>query len=257
MLQSARSRGHRVAVFLVTVLALVLAPVLAPMRQAWAKAATPIPDPQRIEVPGYPDAFYYRPRVRGMRPVIMYLHGRGGNPMEECRKWAKVATQFGWVVCPQGPVDKGGGARAWDNNAIVGGQIADATVKALRAKYKRRVQLHGNVLIGFSEGAFVAMQVAIHDTRTWSRWLILAANDQYWWGDAPGLLDDNRKKVRIYLFTGETDAVVENTKRVGDMLKAHKMRYKMKIATGMGHEVPADRMVTNYRRPLSWLLATK
>ena len=157
MLQSARSRGHRVAVFLVTVLALVLAPVLAPMRQAWAKAATPIPDPQRIEVPGYPDAFYYRPRVRGMRPVIMYLHGRGGNPMEECRKWAKVATQFGWVVCPQGPVDKGGGARAWDNNAIVGGQIADATVKALRAKYKRRVQLHGNVLIGFSEGAFVAI----------------------------------------------------------------------------------------------------
>jgi predicted esterase len=246
---------RRFAFFAFTVLILVL----APMREAWAKAAAAIPDPQRIEVPGYPDAFYYRPRGgKGMRPVIMYLHGRGGNPMEECRKWAKVATQFGWMVCPQGPSDRGGGARAWDNNAIMGGQIADATVKALRAKYKRRVQLRGNLLIGFSEGAFVAMQVAIHDTSAWSRWLILAANDQYWWGDAPQLLDDNRKKIKgVYLFTGETDEVAPNTLRVADMLKAHKIRYKAKIAPGMGHEVPADRMVTNYRRPLMWLLSKK
>lgn len=236
---------------------MALAAFLAPL-SAWAKTSTPIPDPQRIEVPGYADAFFYRPRGKGMRPVIMYLHGRGGNPMEECRKWAKVATQFGWMVCPQGPSDRGGGARAWDNNAIAGGQIADATVKALRAKYKRRVQLHGNVLIGFSEGAFVAMQVGLRDPATWSRWLILAANDQYWWGDAPQLLTDNRRKIKgVYLFTGESDEVAPNTERVGAMLKDKKIPYKLKIAPGMGHEVPADRMVTNYRRPLLWLTSRK
>jgi len=26
---------------------------------------------------------------------------------------------------------------------------------------------------------------------------------------------------------------------------------------GMGHEVPADRMISTYRRPLAWLVAAK
>ena len=58
-------------------------------------------DPERLELPsGMPEAFFFRPKVRGSRPVLMFLHGRGGNPQEDCRKWAPVATQFGWLVCP-------------------------------------------------------------------------------------------------------------------------------------------------------------
>lgn len=238
---------------------LALCGVLLATSGAWAKAAAPIGDPLRLEVPGAPDAFYYKPRAgKGTKPVIMYLHGRGANVMENCRNWAKVATQFGWMVCPQGPEDRGNGTRGWNNGAAMGGVIARATLDALRAKYKRKVQLHGNVMIGFSEGAFVAMQVALRDPGTWNRWLILAANDQYWFGDARQVLHDNRPKIkRVYLFTGETDEVAPNTQRVADILKAEKVKYKMKIAPGMGHELPPDRMVTNYRRPLAWLLAAK
>jgi predicted esterase len=221
---------------------------------ALAKTAHKVADPKRLEVPGYADAFYYRPRGRGLKPVLVYLHGRGGNPAEECRKWARVATQFGWVLCPSGPEDRGEGARGWSNNAPLGGQVAKASLDALREEYKRRVQLHGNVLIGFSEGAFVAMQVAIHDTSTWSKWLILAANDQYWWGDAATLLHESRRKIRrVYLLTGENDEVAESTTRVGEMVKAEKIPVKVKIAPGMGHEIPGDRMITTYRRPLLWL----
>ena len=43
-------------------------------------------------VPGYPAAHFYKPRSgRKMKPVVVYLHGRGGNPEEGCRQWAKVA----------------------------------------------------------------------------------------------------------------------------------------------------------------------
>jgi len=223
---------------------------------AWAKAAHKVADAERLEVPGYADAFYYKPRGRGLKPVLVYLHGRGGNPAEDCRKWAHVATQFGWVLCPSGPEDRGEGARAWNNNANLGGVIAKASLDALRAKYKHRVQLHGNVLIGFSEGAFVAMQVGLHDPQTWSRWLILAANDQYWWGDAKQILTDNRKRIkRVYLLTGETDEVAPNTLRVADILKDAKVSHKVRIAPNMGHEVPGERMRSMYRRPLAWLLA--
>ncbi len=221
--------------------------------RAHAKAAVSA-GPQRLEVDGAPDAFYYRPKGHGLKPVLVYLHGRDGNPEEDCRKWAKVATQFGWVLCPQGPDDRGGGARAWNNNAAAGQEIVTKSLAALHDKFHGRVKTRGNVLIGFSEGAFIAMQLGLHEPKTWSRWLILAANDQYWWGDAPALLRDERKDIRkVYLLTGENDGVAENTARVGDMVKAQKIPVRVKIAPGMGHEVPGDRMVTTYRRPLLWL----
>ncbi len=239
-------------VFLAAVLA-----VLAIARESSAKSTgTGLGEPQRLEVPGQADAFYYRPRGKGQKPVIIYLHGRGGNPEEDCRKWAKVATAFGWVLCPQGPEDKGGGARAWANNPTAGKEIIDGSLAALREKYKHRVQTRGNILIGFSEGAFIAMQVGLKDPKTWNRWLILAANDQYWFGDAPGLLHGDRRSIRrVFLLTGENDEVAENTARVGDMVKAEKIPVRVKIAPGMGHEVPGDRMISTYRRPLAWLVA--
>ena len=120
------------------------------------------------------------------------------------------------------------------------------------------MQLRGNVLIGFSEGAFIAMQVGLHDARVWNRWLILAANDHYWVGDTPQLLEENRSKIRrVFLLTGENDDVAENTKRAADMLKTAHIHVKVKIEAGLGHEVPADRMITTYRRPLRWLVAAR
>ena len=61
------------------------------------------------------------------------------------------------------------------------------------------------------------------------------------------------KLQRVFLLTGETDGVAENTSRVGEMLKKYNVLVKVRIAPGMGHEIARDRMVTTYRRPLSWL----
>jgi predicted esterase len=225
---------------------------------AEAKAARQIAEPMRLEVPGYSEAFYYRAHGKGLRPVVMYLHGRGGNPLEDCRKWAKVAAQFGWVVCPQGAEDRGGGSRSWVNDSQGAKEIMHATLYALRDKYKHKVQLRHNILIGFSEGAFVAMQVGLRDPTTWNRWLILAANDQYWFGDTEMLLAEDRRKLRrVYLLTGENDEVAENTGRVREILKKAKVPSRIKIVPGMGHEIPGDRMVTTYRRPLLWLAAAR
>ena len=227
-------------------------------RDACAKSGSAIGEPMRLEVPGAPDAFYYKPRAKGPRPILMYLHGRGGNPAEDCRKWAKVGSQFGWVVCPGGPGDAGNGGRTWSTGAIEAQKVIDGTVQALRAKYKGRVQRHGNVLIGFSEGAFVAMQVGLKDQSTWTKWLILGASDQYWGGDVTEALDSEKRKVRrVYLLTGENDGVAQNTVRVGDTLKKNNVPVKVRLVPGLGHEVPSDRMVSTYRRPLAWLVAAK
>ena len=230
-------------------------------RAALAKTGAATAEPLRLEVHGAAEAFYYKPRAKGPRPILMYLHGRNGNPAEDCRKWAKVATQFGWVVCPSGPGSSESGGRSWANGAGDAQKTIDGTIEALREKYKGRVQRRGNVLIGFSEGAFVAMQVGLKDQRTWTRWLILGASDQYWGGDVTELaraLDVEKRKLRrVYLLTGENDGVAQNTVRVGDTLKLNKVPVKVRLVPGMGHEVPSDRMVSTYRRPLAWLVAAK
>ncbi|MCL2722809.1 MAG: alpha/beta hydrolase [Polyangiaceae bacterium] len=228
-------------------------------REARAKSGSALGEPLLLEVPGAPDAYYFKPSSKGTKPILMYLHGRGGNPAEDCRKWARVASQFGWVVCPSGPGDSGTGGRTWSSGAADAQRIIDATINALRAKYKGRVQRRGNVLIGFSEGAFIAMQVGLKDQATWSKWLILAASDQYWGGEeVEQLLEKDKRKVRrVYLLTGENDGVAQNTVRVGQTLKKNNVQVVVKIVPGMGHEVPADRMVSTYRRPLAWLIAAK
>lgn len=250
-------RRARIALGLVSLACALLGVLLWP-GVARANTETTTPDPMTLEVPGYPDAYFYKPRSKAMRPILMYLHGRGGNAMEDCRKWARVARQFGWVVCPQGPSGTDSGGRTWNNDADSAKKIIDATVAALKERFKGRVRTHGDILIGFSEGAYIAQQVGLRDPSHWNRWLILAANDKYWWGDAPSLLEQNRAKIRrVYLFTGENDQVAENTRRAGEMLKDAHIRVRVKIVPGLGHEVPADRMITNYRRPLRWLAAAK
>jgi predicted esterase len=231
--------------------------VLIP-RAAFAKTGSAIAEPQRLEIENGPDAFYYKPRAKGQKPILMYLHGRGGNPQEDCRKWARVGTQFGWVVCPSGPGTSDSGGRTWSNGAPEAQKIINATIDALRAKFHSRVQKRGNVLIGFSEGAFIAMQVGLQDQITWNRWLILGASDAYWAYDVTEALDRDKRKVRrVYLLTGENDGVAQNTVRVGETLKKNKVPVKVKLVAGMGHEVPSDRMITTYRRPLAWLTAAK
>jgi predicted esterase len=241
--------------FRFVLLAAIVCSALLVGARADAHESATTPDPASITVPGYGQAYFYKPRSKARRPVLLYLHGRGGNALEDCRKWARVARQFGWIVCPEGPAATDTGGRSWNNDAGTARMIVDATMAALREEFKGRLRMRGNVLIGFSEGAFIAQQIGLHDPAHWSRWLILAGNDRYWLGDAPQLLEQNHSKIRrVVLFTGENDDVAENTKRAGEMLKTAKIPVRVRIVPGLGHEVPADRMITNYRRPLRWLM---
>jgi predicted esterase len=211
--------------------------------------------PERLDVEGSGPAFFYAPLApRGLKPVIVYLHGRGGNPEVDCSKWGQVAREFGWILCPSGPEDRGGGARGWANNWMGSKDVVDRAVAALRARFGRRVQLRGNTLIGFSEGAFVAMNVGVREPETFNRWLILAANDSYWGGEGQMELVRRYARIkRVYLLTGEQDAVVDCTRRVFDILDQAGVHVIMRTPEDLAHEIPENRMRLLYRRPLRWL----
>jgi predicted esterase len=210
--------------------------------------------PERLDLPRMGPAFYHRPAGRGLKPVLVYLHGRGGNPEADCAKWAPVARDFGWILCPSGPEDRGGGSRAWANNWLAAKNVVDSALAALRDKFGRRVQLRGNTLIGFSEGAFVAMNIGVREPEVYNRWLILAANDGYWGGEGQDeLVKQNARIKRVYLLTGEQDGVVDNTRRVFDILDQAGVHVIMRTPDWLAHETPVDRMRRLYVRPLRWL----
>jgi len=212
---------------------------------------------QTLLVPGAPPAYYYEPIGPGrlsLRPVIMYLHGRGGNPAADCRRWARVARALGWMVCPSGPADRGGGGRGWNNNWAAGQRIVMQTLNALRAKYGRRVQLYGNTIAGFSEGAFVAMNVGVREPRAFNRWLILAADSSYWGGAGIEALEKRHATVRrVYLITGKKDAVSDSTEQVRAWLRRAGVPARITMPADMGHELALGKKPELYRAALMWL----
>lgn len=211
---------------------------------------------RELAVPGHAPAYYYEPVGSGrksMKPVVMYLHGRGGNPIRDCRRWAPVARRFGWLVCPSGPSAHGDG-RDWNNNWVSGQQVAVAALGALRKQYGRRVQLLGNTLVGFSEGAYVALNVGVREARTFNRWLILAGNSSYWGGSGYEELKKHSRGVkRVYLITGEQDSVIEGTRQLSDWLEKAKVPTRMSAPQDLGHEVALERKPAMYRAALHWL----
>ena len=214
--------------------------------------------PQSLENPGFPSAYYYKPRSgRSMKPVIVYLHGRGGIPGDGCRDWAKVGTEFGWVLCPSGQEDRGGGSRGWGNDPVSSQKNVMGALMALREKFGRKVQLYGNVIIGFSEGAFIAQNIGEHEPKTFNRWLIIASCDRYFGYDKT-ILEEARKKVkRVYLWTGENDMVVNESKATFEHLRALKIPVKLNVPMGYWHAIPTETMGQNFRKALKWLVSAK
>ena len=211
---------------------------------------------QELTLPGNQRAYYYEPTGAGrlsMRPILIYLHGRGGHPAEDCTRWAPVARRLGWLVCPSGPSAYGSG-RTWDNNWPTANQITMAAVQALRSLYGRRVQLYGNTLIGFSEGAYAAMNVGVREPRTFNRWLILAASTHYWGGAGLEALESARDRVRrVFLITGEHDEVADATRAVEAWLRKAHVTTRVSFPKDMGHELALDRKPFLYAQALRWL----
>lgn len=211
---------------------------------------------KELSVPGAGPVYYYEPTGKGrhsMRPIVVYLHGRGGDAQADCRRWSRVARRFGWLVCPSGPTPHNSG-RSWNNNWVSGQQAVMGSIQALRNLYGRRVQLYGNTLVGFSEGAYVAMNVGVRQPHTFNRWLILGADVSYWGGSGLEALKDAKSQVkRVVLITGGRDQVVDDTRTVAGWLEDKGVPLRIQTPGDLAHEVAIERKPELYVSALHWL----
>lgn len=216
-----------------------------------------IPEPQILNVPGYRDAAYYAPfGKKSRKPVFVYLHSMSGNPPRDCKRWYRVAIEYGWILCPSGLKDRGGGKLTWENNVPQAKKIVEVTLKALQEKYPGRVLLKRGVLAGFSEGAFIGLQLGIRMSNVFPHLLIIAADTRYIGSGDTEKLESLQRRLRVYLITGEFDSVIEESKRVLKIMRQKRITTKLKIVKGIGHEIP-DNITALGWQAMRWLLKNK
>ncbi|HVU04151.1 MAG TPA: alpha/beta hydrolase-fold protein [Polyangiaceae bacterium] len=130
-------------------------------------------------------------------PVTVALHGMCGGP-EMCGAFAAAATERGFLVCPRAPIACPGGGTLWD--AARSSDAVEAAVADVVRDHPGRVDAGQRTLVGFSQGAFVAMRLANEAPTRWPRVVLLAAKVE------PDVSRLAGSGIRVLLGAGDLDA---------------------------------------------------
>jgi predicted esterase len=145
------------------------------IKESGAKA-----EPLRIPSAKERVTFAYRPKGASPerpRPAVVYLNGRCGVTTNGCPHFREGAEPFGWLVCPPANVACPGGGASWggapsERRALVEGAVADVA----RA-YPGEVDASARtVLVGFSQGAWIALDLARQTPSRYAGLLLIGAD---------------------------------------------------------------------------------
>ncbi|MBI5366019.1 MAG: alpha/beta fold hydrolase [Planctomycetes bacterium] len=105
-------------------------------------------------------------------PLILALHGNGGDPKSFARVWKDLADSARViVVCPQGPNPTGTGGFTWE------GTTPDQLLEVV-GKIGEEYELDEDrvIVAGYSLGAAAALRVAFEDSNTYAGVLAIAGD---------------------------------------------------------------------------------
>lgn len=128
-------------------------------RSTVARETTPRSDRTRAMYPIAPtvidgDLLAYPPRT-GATMTVVYLHGVHGRAKNGCPWLRNGASELGWLVCPEANVTLADGSSSW------GGSMDAQLAVVARAKAAAKAQGASDetVLVGFSQGAYLALDL--------------------------------------------------------------------------------------------------
>jgi hypothetical protein len=106
--------------------------------------------------------------------TVVYLHGIHGLPKNGCPWLRSGASELGWLVCPEANTQLANGTFSWGGTVL--------SQYAVVARAERAAQANGastdaaDVLVGFSQGAYVALDL-VHAHLGRHRGLVLIGAD--------------------------------------------------------------------------------
>jgi predicted esterase len=107
---------------------------------------------EHLDLDGGQEAYVCPPiGAREPRPLIVAVHGAGDRAEWACGGWRMVASEYAFVVCPQGmKMDKM--RFAWDRAETIRSRVA-AAIAAARARFGQYIAEGPTLFVGFSQGA--------------------------------------------------------------------------------------------------------
>lgn len=89
--------------------------------------------------------------------TVVYLHGIHGRPENGCPWLREGATEIGWLVCPAANSPLPNGTFSW------GGSLGEQHAVVARAEHAAQANgasaVTANVIVGFSQGAYLAVDL--------------------------------------------------------------------------------------------------
>jgi predicted esterase len=156
------------------------APAATRAPAATASAAAPVPAPKPLTVidlvatDDLPGVVIFPARASGPRPITVLLHGMCGEPSYTCSHFAEQVTESSNLVCPRASLRCAGGGASWPQTGY-SEAIEAAIARAKAALPEPADDAHGRTLIGYSLGAYRALEMAQRSAGTYPRVMLIGA----------------------------------------------------------------------------------
>jgi predicted esterase len=90
---------------------------------------------------------------------VVYLHGMHGLARNGCPVFERGAGEIGWLLCPEANARLKNGTYSWAGTAEDKLAIIERAKKAAEPLAGRERATDGDVLVGFSQGSYVSIQL--------------------------------------------------------------------------------------------------
>ncbi len=216
------------------------APLTVAAAEPVAKASTPKPAIPRARRDLYtPDrrvVALYPPRAPDAHraPLVVMLHGACMDPIDTCDRLRDAGRAQGFVACPAGNRSCGD---AFDWAGPTEERIAaiDESLAAVEDAYGPLFEHEGDILIGFSRGAFLARDLVYARPRRYRGVVLIGAAMV---PDADRFLASGVR--RVVLAAGDYDSASATMRRAAAILTARGLPARFVSLGRIYHALPAD-----------------
>ena len=190
----------------------------------------------------------YLPDREGASAPIVLLHGMCDVPEAECPAFAGSASAERLLLCPRADLACEGGGATWAGGSKRRSELVLGAIdRAARAFPAYRADDHATTLIGFSLGAFAALDVAQHSRGRFRHLVLIAGRVE----PDPVRLEQAGIEA-VLLAAGERDMTRAHLGAVAERLRRRGMRSRFMSLGNVGHTFAPD-MNAWLKSALDWL----
>ena len=195
-----------------------------------------------------PGVVIFPARVPGARPITVLLHGMCGDAARACSHFAEQVTQTSNLVCPRASARCQGGGASWPDKGVA--EAVEAAVMRAKSALPEVDETHGRTLIGYSMGAFRAVNIAQASAGWYPRVMLIGAKVSL---DQARLTQNGTE--RVLLCAGGWDMMHDPMQREAERVRRAGFQARFLDLGPVGHAFTPS-FAEYLPQALSWLSGT-